>query len=63
MDPGAVVDVAAGAAEPPAVAEIDPMDLALQWIGFDSAATRERLRIEGFNAFDDLKGAQGEGHS
>lgn len=55
MDPGAVVDVAAGAAEPPAVVEIDPMDLALQWIGFDSAATRERLRIEGFNAFDDLK--------
>ena len=31
------------------------MDTALLWIGFENAATRNRLRVEGFDAFDDLK--------
>ena len=34
---------------------VNPMDLALQWIGFDNEATRNRLRIEGFDAFSDLQ--------
>jgi len=34
---------------------INPMDLALQWIGFDNEATRERLRIEGFDSFSELQ--------
>ena len=34
---------------------IDPMDTALQSVGFDIDATRERLRNEGFESFDDLK--------
>jgi hypothetical protein len=28
---------------------INPIDLALQWIGFENKATHERLHIEGFN--------------
>jgi hypothetical protein len=36
---------------PPAV---EPMDLALEWIGFGIAATRERIRVEGFGTFEDL---------
>jgi hypothetical protein len=32
----------------------NPVDLALQWIGFDNLATRNRLRTEGFEAFEDL---------
>ncbi|KAI2510965.1 hypothetical protein MHU86_3437 [Fragilaria crotonensis] len=32
------------------------MDTALLWIGFDQEATRERLRAEGFDTFDDLNG-------
>jgi hypothetical protein len=32
------------------------MDTALLWIGFDQEATRERLRAEGFDTFDDLSG-------
>ena len=51
VDLGDVPD--AGAADNPVA--INDMDLALQWIGFDIQATRDRLRIEGFNAFDDLK--------
>ena len=31
------------------------MDTALLWIGFENVATRNRLRVEGFDAFDDLK--------
>ena len=34
---------------------INPMDLALQWIGFDNEATRERLCIEGFDSFSELQ--------
>ena len=30
------------------------VDIALQWIGFDSAVVRNRLRAEGFETFDDL---------
>jgi hypothetical protein len=29
------------------------MNTALLWIGFDQEATRERLRAEGFDTFDD----------
>jgi hypothetical protein len=32
------------------------MDTALLWIGFDQEATRNRLRAEGFDTFDDLTG-------
>jgi hypothetical protein len=32
------------------------MDTALLWIGFDQEVTRERLRAEGFDTFDDLNG-------
>ena len=32
------------------------MNTALLWIGFDQEATRERLRAEGFDTFDDLYG-------
>ena len=38
------------------VIEPPMMDTALQWIGFDQEATRERLRAEGFDTFDDLIG-------
>jgi hypothetical protein len=47
--PGAIIDMA----EMPAI--VNPIDLALQWIGFDNVATRDRLRDEGFSTFDDLK--------
>ena len=48
---------------PPVVGEVDPdndpnvldMDIALQWIGFNDEATRNRIRIEGFETFEDLK--------
>jgi hypothetical protein len=48
---------------PPAVGDADPnddpnvldMDIALQWIGFNDEATRNRIRIEGFETFEDLK--------
>ena len=65
MDPADPIDDAPGAAggATPAVTD-DPMDIALQWIGFDAQATRDRLRVEGFNAFNDLRaGTQGEGYS
>jgi hypothetical protein len=43
----------------PAV-EIGPpvhvMDIVLAWIGFDQQATRDRIREEGFETFDDLVG-------
>ena len=38
----------------PPLAAMDPMDLALEWIGFAIAGTRERIRVEGFGSFDDL---------
>ena len=37
------------------VVQPNPMDTALMWIGFDNVATRQRLRDEGFETFDDLK--------
>lgn len=33
---------------------LNPVELALQWIGFDTPATRNRLRLEGFENFEDL---------
>lgn len=33
----------------------DTMNLALTWIGFDNEATRNRIQVEGFGSFDDLK--------
>ena len=47
-----VVDGIVGADDP---IVFNPMDTALQWIGFDVAVTRDRLRAEGFDSFDDLK--------
>ena len=39
----------------PEVLEVVPvMDTVLEWIGFNVAATRERIREEGFETFDDL---------
>ena len=40
---------------PPVDDPVDPMDTALQWVGFENENTRERLRSEGFESFDDLK--------
>ena len=41
--------------EPPVV-EPPPMDLILNWIGFDhQPAIRERIRTEGFESFDDIR--------
>ena len=34
---------------------VNAMDQALIWIGFDNDATRERIQVEGFALFDDLK--------
>ena len=51
--PGAVDGAAAGPVV--AFAVDNPIDLALQWIGFENAATRDRLRDEGFSEFEDLK--------
>jgi hypothetical protein len=31
------------------------MDVILGWIGFDQVATRDRIREEGFETFDDLR--------
>ena len=39
---------------PPGVPVVNPMDTALQWIGFDNAAKRERIQVEGFGTFDNL---------
>lgn len=46
-----------GAAAPPVIVPVivNPIYLALQWIGFENIATRDRLRDEGFSTFDDLK--------
>ena len=33
----------------------NPMDLALTWIGFDNEVTRNRIQVERFASFDDLK--------
>ena len=49
-----LADVAAAGGAVVAIAA-DDMDTALQWIGFDNEPTRERLRAEGFESFDDLK--------
>ena len=40
--------------EPPVVEPAPPMDLILNWIGFEQANIRERIRTEGFESFDDL---------
>ena len=54
MDDIAVDDLGLpGAVGAPSV--IDPIDTALQWVGFENENTRERLRSEGFESFDDLK--------
>ena len=34
---------------------VNTMELALTWVGFDSEATRNRIQVEGFGSFDDLK--------
>jgi hypothetical protein len=34
---------------------INSKDLALTWIGFDAEATRNRIQVEGFASFDNLK--------
>ena len=46
--PAPVIEVV----DPPVINE---MDLALTWIGFDNEATRDRIQVEGFASFDDLK--------
>ena len=40
---------------PPVEEPLDPMDTALQWVGFENESTRECLRREGFESFDDSK--------
>lgn len=56
MDPIPAVDEAELIAPPDLdVIVVNAMDTALQWIGFENAATRDRLRVEGFDSFDDLK--------
>ena len=54
---GVILGAVDGAAAGPmvALAVDNPIDLALQWIGFENAATRDRLRDEGFSEFEDLK--------
>lgn len=47
--------IADGVAAEPPVVPIDQMDIALQWIGFDNVATRNRLRDEGLSTFNDLR--------
>ena len=47
------MDAAAIAAEEAAMALT--MDTILQWIGFESAATRNRLHDKGLNSFDTLR--------
>ena len=41
-------------ADVPPVDKPPPMDLILNWIGFDQPVTRERIRTEGFELFEDL---------
>ena len=60
MDPVVPVPPAVAVAAIPAPEDLIPpvvpeLDLALQWIGFDNVATRNRLREEGFVSFDDLR--------
>ncbi|KAI2496708.1 hypothetical protein MHU86_17804 [Fragilaria crotonensis] len=57
MDPIPVADAGVDFVAPAdlEVIAVNAMDTALQWIGFENAATRNRLRIEGFDSFDDLK--------
>ena len=52
-----VLDVVdpAGIAGPDILAVDDAMDTVLQWIGFENAGTRERLRNEGLSTCGDLK--------
>ena len=43
---------------PPVIAPPGPppeMDIILTWIGFDNPVTRNRIRVEGFRSFDDLR--------
>jgi hypothetical protein len=43
-----------GGDAPPVEEMVNKMGLALQWIGFDNEATRERIQVEGFGTFEDL---------
>jgi hypothetical protein len=43
------------AVDDPPLPGVNMMDQALIWIGFDNDATRERIQVEGFALFDDLK--------
>ena len=38
----------------------DEMNLALTWTGFDNEATRNRIQVEGFGSFNDLKSMKKE---
>ena len=58
MDTPAAVLVDPVVVDPPSIegaVVVNAMDTALLWIGFENAVTRNRLRVEGFDAFDDLK--------
>ena len=58
MDIPAAVLVDPVVVDPPPIegaVVVNAMDTALHWIGFKNAVTRNRLRVEGFDAFDDLK--------
>ena len=55
MDDGVPAGIGDVLADPIVAPVGDDMDLALTWIGFDVAATRNRIQIEGFASFDDLK--------
>ena len=55
MDDAAIPPVVAGGEDPPPQVVVNMMDQALIWIGFDNDATRNRIQVEGFKSFDDLK--------
>ena len=38
------------------------MDTILEWIGFDQEATRDRIRVEGFETLDRFGNDEREGH-
>ena len=57
MDINAAVLADPAGVDPPIDGAVvaNAMDTALLWIGFENVATRNRLRVEGFDAFDDLR--------